>query len=516
MEAVRALLAQLRAHAADAATVSQLCSQLKTVLFNNACGDALDDGSLEFLMKLQLAHAGHAGVQATTCAVLLLLFINPAHAHAAVGAGAIETLTAAMRLHAQSGKLQMYACGSLSRIMSHGYHVRISRAGAVELLVAALRTHAADEPTCSPVLHLLRDLTGTAAASEVGHADGVAAFHAATQAMRTHAASMRVQKSGCGALRSLCLDGVATATLAAGALDVVVAALRRHGAVDDVLIPGYAALLSLVNDTAIAKRAIAAGVLQLQTQCVSAESLYMRDEVMRCLNGVVADADAAMAALLAEEDAAPSKSKPKAKSKSKGKGKGKKAGGAHTASSSATADASAAEPDTDAVEAAAAVADAPPDEGAAAGDAQAVHAVAPVPVTAVDHTAPLVGTSAATAGVAAAVDAPPDAGASHAMLHELYPWLQPQAAPPDADAPPPPLPAVPQPPPPVAPLPRPPPYRPPMGHASASCAAAAAAVPSYLPPPPRASQPAACNAEAAAPLPAHLAGRSLARRRGAR
>jgi hypothetical protein len=657
MEGVRALLEQLRTHASDAEAAHRLlallqCSWLDREDLRTAAGES---GAVECVAELLPVHAGNATVLTTTCSVLCSLCNIPANAQRAAGAGAIEALVAAMRVHAFNAVVQEQGSFALYSFLDNelAYEMRVTHAGGVEVLVAALHTHLLSEPVLVGALFALRLVVrdddsavlvshtsaaesvvaamqafpandqiqargslilnniavasvaattaavragaceiciaalsahsgksmvvhavcmalgqfctvhdtlkrihaahgvsmmlavlrthaadggvcgaaafclGNLAALTLSQADSVAAAQAVMQTMRMHAADDTVQHFGCVTLRNVSVEapgGVFTALVAGGAPEVVVTALRMHGANDDLLVNGYDLLVRLMAvDSTVAKRAIAAGALQLQTECASEESTKLRDDVIRGLNRAFADADAAMAALLAEEDAAPSKSKQnvKGKSKSKSKGKGKKAGGARqagAASSNADADDSAAADaaaDAEADEAAAVEAGAPSDAAAAAADdaapatadeASAVQDV-PAPVPAADAAA-AEDNDASAAGASAAADAPPDAGASHAMLHELYPWLQQEAdaAASAAAAPPPQQQQQQQQPGPAAPLPGPPPHRPPMGHAGASCSAAAG--PSHLPPAPHASQ-AAAHSQAAAALPVFLAGLAL-------
>jgi hypothetical protein len=248
MEALRALLAQLRAHASDAETVPRLCTELCIMLSadNALCAAAADSGALECVLELLQAHLSNAGVQAAGCAVLSSLSFIPANAHAAAGAGMIEALTAAMRTHVENGDVQRLACHALQNIMNSGveYQVRAARAGGVEGLVAALRTHASSLSVQVFVMRAVHVLFQDGIAKLGSRAGGIEAVVAV---METHPQNACVQGSGCIALNNMvcCCGDAADIAVRAGACERCVAALSAHSEDEDVLDAACSALGSL-------------------------------------------------------------------------------------------------------------------------------------------------------------------------------------------------------------------------------------------------------------------------------
>jgi hypothetical protein len=148
-------------------------------------------------------------------------------------------IVAAMCAHPGDIDLQRNGCGSLARIQFDTEGAQCAAAAAAAL-VAAMRAHPADVEMHQDACYALMRHSGSAATAvvlAVGNTAGV--VRALVAALRAHPGDERVQARAFGALEHLCIDDGGRGLMsvrcieearAAGALDLVLAAMRTHTA----------------------------------------------------------------------------------------------------------------------------------------------------------------------------------------------------------------------------------------------------------------------------------------------
>jgi hypothetical protein len=364
--AVPLILAALRTHATHVCVLEQGCHALQHIVDANedVTSAATRAGALDALATLQRAHIAHAGLQRRSlgalksfaiygddedaverlCAAggvattLLALRQHAADAHVQIAGWyllaelyrehracdaasscdatcAFELVVAALGAHATHTGVQREVCSAVTALArGQGNRRRLRDAGVLDALVSLLRRITRDSPSKLVGMALLALSAGVSFCADTAlHAGRLGAVEALIGAMRA-CNDPAVQTTGCLALYGLLLDpGNMPAALRAGAIPVVQAALRM-----EERNPAVQRLSSTARDLLAALQ--------------HAESEAARFNA----------ADAAMAALLAEEEAERA-ARPAAQLKAKNKsGKKKKHGGSGSGSGAANTNAAAA------------------------------------------------------------------------------------------------------------------------------------------------------------------------------
>jgi hypothetical protein len=223
----------------------------------------------------------------------------------------------------------------------------------VESLVIALLASGLDAERCAACCDQLdAAIVDSAHAGAVCSAGGLDVVLAA---LRVHACDAAAVGAGCAVLMRLCSfegrEGSASgdcmpALVHGGAIEALVGGARRHAESDAVVQHAFTALRALASSHAAhAQRVIQAGALTLRLpRRSSATAQQLLRELQACLQPMAAaQADAAMAELLASEEAeraAVEQRKNKAaKSKSRRKGRGGGGGGGTSCDDAPSADA---------------------------------------------------------------------------------------------------------------------------------------------------------------------------------
>jgi hypothetical protein len=488
-----------------------VCGVLAFLIGESAVASAIAAGALEVIVAVMEAH-GDAFRVLELCYLalntLLSTTCNEQTADLAAAAGVLSAVAAALRAPASNASLRKDYCVLLSTVvaeMSSGGELIIA-SDVVSALLATLKQHAADVNVIEAACNALRSLIllDDCVLQQVANSGGSEAMLAL---LARPALDRSILPSIVDVLLLLCeIDAVATRAVTLGGIEALVAVMRKHAdASNDMLLEGCCLTLDYmvgINTGVNASRAYRAGALPFVKACKlrHADDEGMCQSLLDALQQSVANADAVMAALLAEEDAerpARRTTSAAAKGKGKGKSKSKKKGGKGGAAASSSRARSRsrsrsvspdAPPLEEAGDGAAASGDATPDAVHADAAAAEAQAQAHQPAAANDD-AGGAGPSGSGAGCSAASPPPPAAprprgGAPRAYCPPMGPAGVPAAFPP------------------------PPPRLPPFQQPCASQQPAAAALlplPAYLaglvlnaPPPP---QPAPLPAPAA-PLPA--------------
>jgi hypothetical protein len=311
---------------------------------------ALDAGVLELLIPALIVQDLNT---TALCAVLFLLDKLASHSKAAmqraVDANVFVALNARMRACADDAALQQASCKFIDGLgMTNAQAECAGAAGVVEVLVAALESdQVLTQQRGCEALHgiVCRSRSSAHRAVQAGVLEPLLQF-LSTRTIPADAAGR-----ACGVLHHLLLDNPAASQHACrlGAVEIIIAAGHAHQHERAAFVPGWSsgALHSMLLHGApdAIDRARRAGALPLLQAALNNDnkqkyklreclSIFQDADVARC-----AAADAAMAALLAEEEAersakgAAAKSKGKSKSKSK-KSKSKSKGGGGGASGS--------------------------------------------------------------------------------------------------------------------------------------------------------------------------------------
>jgi hypothetical protein len=240
---------------------------------------------------------------------------HPSNRAVVASAGGIDAVASAMRRHADVAGVQEQGCGALANVAdgNSANKSTIVRGDGVAAVVAAMRRHidvaAVQEQGCRALLLFSFDSAANQAA--VATAGGVEAVIAA---MRRHADTSAVQREGCGALRNLTFNSDEAVSLvdarvgtdsveaavsalrrlnrrwkdhprraavaAAGGIDAIVAAMRRHASEAGVQEQGVAVLLNLALNDANVGLMVAAGGRDVVAAAKRAHRSPLADECL--------------------------------------------------------------------------------------------------------------------------------------------------------------------------------------------------------------------------------------------
>ncbi|KAJ1616763.1 armadillo-type protein [Pavlovales sp. CCMP2436] len=242
--------AYLREHAALAgAAHAALAVRIVADRARNGEGDAaVAAGVLPALVAAMRAHAASAAVQERACWALIIITAaqGDVRKQAAADAGALPQIVAAMRAHAADAAVQERACWALIIITAgtgaQGDARRQAAADALPQIVAAMRAHAADaavqEQACWALI-IITAGTGTQGDARKQAAVDLGALPQIVEAMRAHATSAAVQAQAHDALRSIAAGTDAQvysgllAAIDAGSLPQIVEAMNQLNAAQE-------------------------------------------------------------------------------------------------------------------------------------------------------------------------------------------------------------------------------------------------------------------------------------------
>jgi hypothetical protein len=245
------------------------CGALR-IMFNAAdalCDAAVDAGAVPALVAALRAHVQCEDVDVIAGALGRLILDRPTATAQAGAAGAVTATVALLRAHPASAAVQVAGCSVLGSLASDAESQKNAlEGGATEVILLALRAHAADALVqtygCRALEAIVR---GHAAAFDARscsvHSDAVKAV---VNALNAHRDNEGVQLHACGALWRLAgteAQKVEAAKL--GAVTAAVAALRAHPASAPTQRAACRALGCLcLNNAANAVEACGAGALQ--------------------------------------------------------------------------------------------------------------------------------------------------------------------------------------------------------------------------------------------------------------
>ena len=275
--AVEAVVQVLRAHSRDPILHLQGCTALDNLCANHErnCVRAGAAGAIDTVLAVTQPtdasdFAPETVVVMTSRPIKALGHItveSAEHSAAAMAAGALPRVLAAMRAHLSSLEMQCVGCLCLRGLVMKSDVSRTSavRAGAIEDVLKALSMHASDvelsQGACFALHELFFDADIDSDVHTRVHAD--AAMRAAIDTLHAHRVVADVQDAGCSLLYTLAggSELVRTVAFTAGSVEAVMAALRAHPGSADVQYRGLHALgpLSQGNAPAVA----AAGWVEL-------------------------------------------------------------------------------------------------------------------------------------------------------------------------------------------------------------------------------------------------------------
>ena len=276
--AIEALLQVLRAHRRDPMLQLAACTALDNlcVFHERNCVRAGAAGAIDTVLALpqwtvasdQATELDFLKISRPLKVIGHLTVRNAENSAAAVAAGALPRVLAAMRAHQSSLEMQYVGCLCLQGLLKYSDAPRTSavQAGAIADVLNAMHMHPGDGDLSNSACFALHELFSVAddidadAQTRV-HAD--AAMRAAVTALNAHRADKDVQYSGCALLYKLA-DGsghVRATAVASGAVEAVAAALRAHPGHAPVQHCGVSAIVALTqgNRPAVA----AAGSVEL-------------------------------------------------------------------------------------------------------------------------------------------------------------------------------------------------------------------------------------------------------------
>jgi hypothetical protein len=390
--------AALRAHLHDTTVQVGACTVLGFVGGNaNGRAAAITAGGLEAAVSVLELH-GDALEERQACGMALCALLTEETADRAVAAGILPALAAALRSCMSSGlrveycRLLVFVAGAIRSggVVKDGGALVVA-SGAVAAALGTLKLNAAEGAVILAAFDALRGLMSVDACVVLqAAAAGCLEATLAVLARPVLDGSVVVCAAALFALMTT-VAAAATRAVKLGGIEALVAVMRKHAAEADwnLHITCCLSLHDMVkfDPTVNAAKAYRAGALPFVEACMphcgdtTEERCCQR--LLVALRQSVASADAAMAALLAEEEAArPTGRTTQAAAKGKGKGKSKKKGGkggaaaakaravSRSRSRSASPDASPEEAGGGAAAPADAVPDAP-DAAAAAAEAAA-------------------------------------------------------------------------------------------------------------------------------------------------
>jgi hypothetical protein len=269
--AMRAVCAALEAHRTNASVQAAGSVALNNMMARSAdvASEAIAAGLCASLAAAMRAHPRNAGVQGAALAALHATLASVQACATACDAGGVETTIAAMRAHAGDTGVQNFGCRTLAALHRHTDVARSSRVATrlrdtTQAVCDALATHPADASVQMSGCMAIATITARADANVAfGRAGAVALVVAA---LRAHRGVAVVQARGCDALQTLC-NGVAAhaeQANAAGVVDDIAAAMAAHCGEQMVQMCGVSALkhiaLFAARNTAGAVTAIVAAV----------------------------------------------------------------------------------------------------------------------------------------------------------------------------------------------------------------------------------------------------------------
>jgi hypothetical protein len=298
---------------ADAAALTLAAGALARCAAQGEAGAlaVVEAGALEAVVALLVCDASVTCITGEACIACCDLLRQmsklPSFRVRMAEAGAIEALTAALARHATHADvtcaqvIDFVACETFLRLWDDEDSLELRRsasaAGAVEAVMAAVARSSGAESSASAACTALAKLTYDIADARQ-RAIAAGALPALVRAMVVHATSHTVQNSGVVALVALVLaddDEVRIAAAELGAIPVLLAALRAHGANADTAANACKALAMVLSTVLPANRARVAGVASVLVGAMQSHAAHSR---------VQADAAAALLHLFLTDTAA--------------------------------------------------------------------------------------------------------------------------------------------------------------------------------------------------------------------
>jgi hypothetical protein len=241
--AARGLLAALRTHVAVAAVVVAAAVALNRIVvrFNTLTEPLADDVHADMVNAALGAARLHAACTAPLSAclhLLAVLCITRQQVSVAGAAGAIGVIAWALRTHAANADVAEMACFALGHASLQATAVQRRDAHVLETLMALLQKRAPVVKVLNQALFAIGATVaqlGCATDEDAQHAVRLGAIEAIVNAMRAHASNAQVQAASLYALHAITMwdgrHGVAAVARAvrAGALPLVQSALRMYG-----------------------------------------------------------------------------------------------------------------------------------------------------------------------------------------------------------------------------------------------------------------------------------------------
>jgi hypothetical protein len=290
--ALPVLIAALRAHGTSATLAQAGCNVIAHVTLGNAerRAAALAAGAMDAVLAAMRAHAGDEQAQNSAVGALMSLLEQPSTHAAAVARGGVALLVAAMRAHPGAVKLQRHGGTCLGTLCLYDHSGAAATAavdaGAIEAVLTAMRAHSADAQVPIACLFALRlVITTPAAAARAGDA----AVRAVLAAHRTQTFTAIVAASAMHTLATLVSHRAAAAhaAVAHGALPLLIDALScdAFAAEHDLHTHGCATLQALADaGEAPALAAVRAGALELWPAPRTPRAELMRQRLHACLH----------------------------------------------------------------------------------------------------------------------------------------------------------------------------------------------------------------------------------------
>jgi hypothetical protein len=305
--AVPAALCALKAYPRDTVVqcegLNALCACMDPQRITVAWRTAALDIITAALAALRTHSGDHGVVRNSLCALRMCVDLSDESRAAAVSAGALPAVVAAMRAQLADTMVQCAGCVTMQALLGGekfggggprpSARDRQLATDAVSTLLAALKAHVTEPNTQEQACLSLCRMAAAADESIKGRE----AFRAVVAALRTHAASPHVQAAACSALAGLCSGAAAkkqAAACAAGALDAAVAALLAHP--DDDAVQEYGCLACahlMAPGHAAQAAAIAAGVLQAAMRALRRPSLSVHAPALMTIVGLLSENAAA-------------------------------------------------------------------------------------------------------------------------------------------------------------------------------------------------------------------------------
>ena len=238
---------------------------------------AVQAGAFEVMAAvMKLCIADEAAQQAGCTAVIRIVGASRALAEDAVDAGLVTSVLDAMRKHPREAMLQGRGAWALIKMVANypvGRTTPAVAGGGVELCLAALRTHPRDCDLCENAL-------GAISAMFAEDCDTVQALiekqkdalPLTVAAMKAHSSTALVQRFGASVLASAVANKPAAKVAAAkaGALDVLVAALKAHVRQEDAMTTVTKACGNLLGEAANVSAGVRAGAVEPLVACMRA------------------------------------------------------------------------------------------------------------------------------------------------------------------------------------------------------------------------------------------------------